>query len=210
MVVAPYAVSVPIVLTLAARFEPTTTAGLVALVLAPGALVAPAVLTAAGARRADMAGALVLGTVILSFLFVVFRASTTTLAITAAQAFVVASLAAGAMPTVRDRLLAPLRWTGQATGAAVLALAVSSAPPIDATIFLAALLLAVLTLGVAGAVAFLLRRDPVSAMAGAGTRDPVLATALAWSIGGPEATALPLVTAAILGMVAAAMIIRRR
>lgn len=210
LVVAPYAVSVPLALALAERFEPATEAGLVALALAPAALLAPAVLTASGARRADMAGALVLGTVIVSFLLVAFRASTTTLAITAVQAFVVASLAAGAMPTVRDRLLAPLRWAGYAAGVGVLGLAVASAPPIDMTVVLAGSLLFALTLGIAGGVALVLRRDPLSAVAGAGTRDPVVATALAWSLGGPEATALPLVTAAILGIVAAAMIIRRR
>jgi len=210
VVVTPYAVSVPLVLTLAERFEPATEAGLVGIALAPGALLAPAVLNAAGIRRADMAGALVLGTVILSFLLVVFRASTTTLAITAAQAFVIASSAAGAMPTVRDRLLAPLRWIGHAAGAGVLGLALASAPWVDAPIVLAAMVLAAFTIGVAGAVALILRRDPLSAIAGAGTRDPIVATALAWSLGGPEATALPLVTAAILGIVAAAMIVRRR
>src|SRR4029453_12162931 len=50
VVVAPYAVSVPLVLMLAERFEPATEAGLIAIVLSPAALVAPAALTAAGVR----------------------------------------------------------------------------------------------------------------------------------------------------------------
>ena len=210
MVLAPYAVSVPLALMLADRVEPATGAGLLAVALAPAALIAPAALSAAGVRRADMAGALALGTVIISFLLVVLRPSTTTLAITAAQAFVIASLAAGAMPTVRDRLLVPLRWAGHAAGTGVLALAVAMAPSVDTTVVVAALSSAALILGVAGAVALALRRDPISAVAGAGTRDPVVATALAWSIGGRDAAAVPLVTAAILGIAAGAMIIRRR
>ncbi|MEO8632325.1 MAG: hypothetical protein ABI466_03125 [Chloroflexota bacterium] len=210
VVTAPYAVTVPIALALAERLEPANAAGLIALALAPSALLAPALMTAAGARRADMAGALLLGTLILSFALVVTRPGTTTDAITAAQAFVVASLAAGAMPTVRDRVLRPLRWAGHLAGLAVLVLAAASAPRIDASTVLLALAALALTLGVAGLAALVLRRDRFSALAATGTRDPVVAVALASSIGGSEATGVPLVTAAILGIVAAALIIRRR
>jgi hypothetical protein len=58
--------------------------------LAPGALVAPAVVNAAGGRRADMAGALLLGTAVLSFVLVAFGPGGITLALTGAQAFAVA------------------------------------------------------------------------------------------------------------------------
>lgn len=207
---APYAVTVPIALALAERLEPANAGGLSALALAPGALLAPALMTAAGARRADMAGALLLGTVILSFALVVTRPGTTTDAVTAAQAFVVASLAAGVLPTLRDRVLPPLRWAGHLAGLAVLVLAAASAPRIDASTVLLALAALALTLGVAGLAALVLRRDVASALAATGTRDPVVAVALAWSIGGSDATGVPLVTAAILGIVAAALIIRRR
>jgi len=47
-------------------------------------------------------------------------------------------------------------------------------------------------------------------VAAVGTRDPVLATALAWSTFGVDATAVPLASAAILGIVAGALMIRRR
>jgi hypothetical protein len=67
-----------------------------------------------------------------------------------------------------------------------------------------------LTLAVAGAVALALRRDVLSALAAAGTRDPIAAIALAWSTGGSDATAVPLANAAILGIAAAALVIRRR
>lgn len=210
VVTAPYAVTVPIALAVAERLEPANAAGLIALALAPSALLAPALMTAAGARRADMAGALLLGTLILSFALVVTRPGTTTDAITAAQAFVVASLAAGAMPTIRDRVLRPLRWAGHLAGLAVLVLAAASAPRIDASTVLLALAALALALGVAGLAALVLRRDLFSALAATGTRDPVVAVAIAWSIGGSEATGVPLVTAAILGIVSAALIIRRR
>jgi len=65
-------------------------------------------------------------------------------------------------------------------------------------------------LGTAGAVALALRRDVLSAVTGVGARDPIIATALAWSTAGPGATGVPLVSAAILGIVAGALIIRRR
>ncbi len=210
LVIAPYAVSVPLALAVADRLDPRTAAGLIALALAPGALLAPAVLIAAGARRADMAGALLLGTVILSFVLVATRSGATDLALTGAQGFAVASLLAGAMPTIRDRLLAPLRWAGHVAGLAVLALAVASGPFVEVSTVVVALGAVALTLCTAGALAFVLRRDLLSALAAAGTRDPIVAVALAWSTGGSVAVGVPLVNAVILGIVAAALIIRRR
>ena len=78
-----------------------------------------------------MAGALVLGTVVISFVLVVARPQSSSLALTALQAFAVASVAAGAMPTVRDRLLVPLRWAGHLASLAVIGLALANAPRID-------------------------------------------------------------------------------
>ena len=210
LVIAPYAVSVPLAYVVAERLEAATAAGLVALALAPGALLAPALVNAAGGRRSDMAGALLLGTAILSFVLVVTRPDASTLALTGAQAFVVASLAAGAMPQVRDRILVPLRWSGYLAGLVVVVLAVAGGPAIDTDSVVVALAAALVTLVVAGAVALALRRDLLSAVAAAGTRDPIVAIALAWATGGAQATAVPLVSAAILGIVAAALVVRRR
>jgi len=203
-------VTVPLAFVVSERIDAATSAGLVALVLAPGALVAPAVVNAAGGRRADMAGALLLGTAVLSFVLVATRPGGITLALTAAQAFAVASLVAGALPTVRDRLLVPLRWAGHAGGLAVMLLAAANGPRVDVATAAAALAAVALLLGVAGAAALILRRDVFSALAATGTRDPVVATALAWSTGGVDATGVPLASAVILGIVAAALVIRRR
>jgi hypothetical protein len=210
LVVAPYAVTVPLAFAVSERLDSATSSGLVALVLAPGALLAPSVVNAAGGRRADMAGALLLGTVIVSFVLVATRAGTTTLALTAAQAFAIVSLVAGALPTVRDRLLVPLRWAGQAAGVALMLLALTSGTRVDAATLAVALAAVALLLTVAGTAALVLRRDVFSALAATGTRDPIVATALAWSTGGAEATGVPLASAVILGIAAAALVIRRR
>jgi hypothetical protein len=210
LVVAPYAVSVPLAFAVEERLDASTAAGLVALALAPGALVAPAVVASAGGRRSDMAGALVLGTLIVSFVLVVTCPVSTTLAVTAVQAFAVASLAAGAVPLLRDRILAPLRLAGHVAALAVFLLAVAGGPAIDVSVLIVATAAVVLMLVVAGAVALALRRDLMSAVAAAGTRDPTVAVALAWATGGPDATAVPLISAAILGIVAATLIVRRR
>ena len=210
LVVAPYAVSVPLALAVADRLEPATAAGLIAVALAPGALLAPALVRAAAWGRADMAGALVLGTVILSFALVATRPGASNVALTAAQAFAVASLVAGAMPTVRDRILTPLRWAGYLAALVVIALAVVSGPRLDVVSAVVAFAAFAVTVGVAGAVAIVLGRDLRSALAAVGTRDPIIAIALAWSVGGSDATAVPLVGAAILGIASAALLIRRR
>jgi hypothetical protein len=210
LVVAPFAVSVPLAFAVAERLDTATGAGLVALALAPGALLAPAVVSALGGRRADMAGALLLGTVVVSFVLVVTRPHGSSLALTAAQAFAIAALLAGAVPKVRDRLLAPLRWAGYLGIGAVIGLAIASAPKIDVGTIVVAFAAVLLVLGIAGAVALALRRDLWSALAAVGTRDPIVATALAWSTTGSDATAVPIVTAAILGIVAGALIICRR
>ena len=210
LVVAPYAVTVPLALAWSERLDPATSAGLLGLVLAPGAMLAPAVVNAAGGRRADMAGALLLGTVVVSFVLVATRPDAITLALTAAQAFAVASVVAGALPTVRDRLLVPLRWAGHAAGLAVIVLAAASAPRVDAGTVAVALAAVAVLLGVAGVAALVLGRDVFSALAATGTRDPIVATALAWSTGGADATGVPLASAVILGIASAALVIRRR
>ena len=210
LVVAPYAVSVPLAFAVSERLEPATSAGLIALLLAPGALLAPSVVNAAGGRRADMAGALLLGTVIVSFVLVATRPGAASVALTAAQAFAVASLIAGALPTVRDRILVPLRWAGHAAGLAVLLLAAASGPRVDAATVAVALAAVTVLLAVAGTAALVLRRDMFSALAATGTRDPIVATALAWSIGGADATGVPLASAVILGIAATALVYRRR
>ena len=202
--------TIPLAFAVSERLDSATSAGLVALMLAPGALLAPSFVNAAGGRRADMAGALLLGTAVLSFVLAATRPTGIGLALTAAQAFAVASLVAGALPTVRDRILVPLRWAGHAAGLAVLLLAAASGPRLEAATLAVALAAVTVVLVVAGATALVLRRDVFSALAATGTRDPIVATALGWSTGGADATGVPLASAVILGIAATALVIRRR
>lgn len=210
LVVAPYAATVPLAFVASDGLDPSAAAGLTSLAVVPGALFAPAVVSAAGGRRSDMAGALLLGTVILSVVLVATRQATGTAGLVAAQAFLAGSLVAGAMPTVRDRLALPLRWAARIAALVLIALAVASRPAFDARTVVLSLAVVTLTLVIAGVVALALRRDVLSAAAAAGTRDPVIAVALAWAVGGPDATAVPLASAVILGIVASAVVIRRR
>jgi len=143
-------------------------------------------------------------------MLVATRPAMGTAGLVAAQAFLIGSLVAGAMPTVRDRLAMPLRWAGRVAALVVVGLAAASRPHIDASTVMLSLAAVVVTIVIAGAVALALRRDVLSAMAAAGTRDPILAIALAWSTAGSSATAVPIVSAVILGIVATAVIFRRR
>jgi len=104
----------------------------------------------------------------------------------------------------------PLQWASFLAALAVILFTLGTGPPVDAVGICVAFAALAVTLAVAGATALALRRDILSALAAVGTRDPIVATALAWSMGGPEATAVPLAGAAILGIVAAALVIRRR
>jgi hypothetical protein len=150
LVIAPYAVTVPLAFAASDRLDPAPVAGLVALVLAPGALFAPAVVSAAGGRRSDMAGALVLGTVIVSIVLVATRPGTGAAAFAAAQAFLAGPLVASALPTVRDRARVPLQWSSVLATLAIIAFALGTAPRIDPVTFVVAFAALVLTLVIAG------------------------------------------------------------
>ena len=156
-----------------------------------------------------MAGALLLGTVLVSFVLNVARPGTSTLALTAVQALALASVLAGAIPTMHNRNV-PLQWASFLAALAVILFTLGTGPRVDAVGIAVAFAALAVTLGVAGATALALRRDVLSALAAGGTRDPIVATALAWSMGGPEATAVPLASAVILGIAVAALVIRRR
>jgi len=87
----------------------------------------------------------------------------------------------------------------------LLGVAVLGGPSLDAAGAVAALVLFVATVGAALLLARLTRTDARSAIAGAGTRDPAVATALALALGGPGATGIPLYSAALLLVLGAAL-----
>ncbi len=156
--------------------------------------------------RADLAGALVLGTVLASLLIVGSRGALAAGALfTATEAFAISAMVANGLPTLRDAVLVPLRLIGWAAVALIFVTAVVVAPPLfDAPpigtdpplIVMSAIVAgALLVVGAvaSAAVACLTGRDVAAAVGGAGLRDPALAVALATVTAGPDSVGVPLV-----------------
>ena len=201
------------VLAVAARLggpllDPAIATGVLALTAAPAALALAPRAGALGGRR-DTAGAFLLGTLVVWLILVVTGAPGGTAALPGIQAFALAAAVAAAMPKVRDLLLRPIGWIGDAALLVLLGVAVRDAPPLGIAPVVAAG--AVLALGTvaAGAAARIGGRDRPSAVIGSGTRDPGVAVALAAAAGG-GATAVPLAYAAVLALASAAAWLRTR
>lgn len=158
--------------------------GAIVLAIMPAPLLGPAILTRMGGRM-DLAGALVLGTLLLSLLVMASREAIGSTALSTALAtFAVAAMVANGVPTLRDRLLAPLSVAGVASAATIAALAVVMAPIVDLNVMIAAAALFVAGVSTSAVVAVLTRRDVVAAIAGAGLRDPLLAVAFEVAVSG--------------------------
>jgi hypothetical protein len=198
-----------IAVALEGRVDPAISAGALALALVPAPLAAGGIVSRMRGR-ADLAGALGLGTVIVSLLSVGSRGALAAGGLFAAtEAYAIAAMLASALPPVRDALLGPLRLVGWAAFAAVLVLALPEVPPIDGWTVLVAAALFVSGILAAAAVAIATRRDVVAAVAGAGLRDPALAIALAAVALPPGSTGVPLVYAVFCLGLAALALLRR-
>jgi hypothetical protein len=209
-----------VALALQSRVPGTVAAGAIALAIVPAPLVAPEIVGRMRGR-ADLAGALVLGTALASLLVVGSRGTLAGGALfTATEAFAVAAMLANALPTIRDALLPVLRAVGWGAVALVALTALMSAPPFidpppigtDPPLALqsavVALMLLVAGTGSAVIVAHLTARDEIAAIGGAGLRDPTLAIALATITAGPDSTGVPLaygVGVVLLGGIALAL-----
>jgi len=192
----------------AGSLEPKAYAAAIAVALAPAPLAAPE-LVARMRGRMDLAGALVLGTVALSLLFVGGRGPGAAAGLfTAVEAYAVPAMFANALPTVRDRLLPLLRPAGWLAFAAVVAVGIASAPAIDGTTILVALGLLIAGVVSATAVGLGTGRDITAAIAGGGLRDPALAVPLALAIGADAA--IPLVYGVGVGVIAVLGLLRSR
>lgn len=183
-------------------------AGVAALVVSPAPLIGPELLIRGG-RRGDTAGVLVLGTAIVSLALLAARPIAEPAAVMAGvEAFAIPALLANAIPVVRDAVLAPIRWLAWLAAAGVVVATVASGPSLDAYAVVAAA--AVLAVGVlaAAVAAWVESRDLVTAITGAGLRDPVVACAIALAAG-PAAVAVPLVYAVFCLGLAAVLLLRR-
>ena len=184
-----------VALALAGRVDERVSEGALALAVVPAPLIGPGIVGRMRGR-ADLAGALALGTVLLSLLLAGGRSAPAAAALfTATEAYALPAMFGNALPTIRDRLLTPLRWIGFAAAAATLLVTALAVPAIDGVTI--AVALAVLCAGAASSalVANVAGRDIAAAMAGGGLRDPVLAVALIAVTTGPESAGVPLVYA---------------
>ena len=171
------------------------------LALSPSPLIGPAVARFLNAR-AETVGALLTGTVVLSFPLVLAAIPGIAAQTNGALfAFVIGTAIAGAVPTMRDAVLPIIdgaRYVALAVilGAAGLA-ALSFVDP--RAIGIAAM---VLLVGTASAAigALLFGGDGLAAAIGAGTRDPAVAAGLAISAGFAGGAAVPLAYAALLAL----------
>jgi hypothetical protein len=195
LIVVPAVAMGAIALFLQGRVDDRVAAGAIALAVVPAPFIAPEIVGRMRGR-ADLAGALVLGTVLASLLVVGSRGALAAGALfMATEAFAISAMVANGLPTVRDALLAPLRVIGViALVVLLLATPVWSAivdPPasLDVGLVLSSAL-AAFALLLAGLVATVLvarvlGRDVPAAIGGAGLRDPALAVVLAVVTAGP-------------------------
>jgi hypothetical protein len=219
LIVVPAVAMGAIALFLQGRVDDRVAAGAIALAVVPAPFIAPEIVGRMRGR-ADLAGALVLGTVLASLLVVGSRGALAAGALfMATEAFAISAMVANGLPTVRDALLAPLRVIGViALVVLLLATPVWSAivdPPasLDVGLVLSSAL-AAFALLLAGLVATVLvarvlGRDVPAAIGGAGLRDPALAVVLAVVTAGPASAAVPLCYA-VFCLVLAALSLRAR
>ncbi|GAC1695055.1 MAG: hypothetical protein NVS9B6_00080 [Candidatus Limnocylindrales bacterium] len=199
-----------LVLVAAARLagpflDPVTAMGLLALASAPAALALATRAGAVGGRR-DTAGAFLLGTVVVWLVLVVTGAPGGSAALPGIQAFALAAGVAAGLPKVRDAVLAPIGWIGDAAllvllGAGLAAAQQSAAVTLGSAFVDLGLAAGVLVLGtsVAAVAARIARRDQPSALIGSGTRDAGVAIAMSVAVGG-GATMVALAYAGLLAL----------
>ena len=206
LVVLPYGPGLLLVALLGPALTDSDRAGLLAVAIAPALLSAPALATAMGGRM-DRAGALLVGTIAASFVLSLVRAGAAGGAMQNAMlAFVVGAGVTSMAPMLPAVARTAVQRLGDVGSVVLLAVAIVGGPSLGPTAALAALALFVTTIGVAALVARIAGVDVRSAIAGAGTRDPAVATALAATIAGPGAGGIPLYSAALLLVFGAAFV----
>ena len=209
-------------LALQGRVDGRIAAGAIALAIVPAPLVAPEIVGRMRGR-ADLAGALALGTVIVSLLVIGSRGALAAGALFAGtEAFAISAMVANGLPVIRDLVLMPLRLIGWIAVALVLVTAVIPAssllfegppigtePPLIVTSAIVAFALFATGVLASVVVTRTLGGDPRAVLGGAGLRDPALGVALATIASGPDSTGVPLLYAVFcLGL--AAFALRRR
>ena len=190
VLVVPFAAMTGVAYVIGASIDTRLYGSALAVVLVPGPLLAVDVVTRMRGRM-DLAGALVLGTIVISLLFVGGQGALAAGALfTAMEAYALPAMIANALPTLRDRLRLPITIAARAAFAAVLVLAALTAPPLDQADVLAAVALLAAGIGGAALAALATGREITGSIAGAGLRDPALALVFAGVVGADAGVAL--------------------
>jgi hypothetical protein len=206
VVVLPYGAGLLIVAAIGPALPEADRIGLAAVAIAPALLAAPALAGAIGGRM-DRSGALLIGTIAMWWILSLVRGSFGP-AQNAMLAFIVGAGITSALPMLPELVRTVVRRLGDAAFIVLAAIAVTGANPFDVTIVLAALALVAAVAGAAVLVARIGGVDVPSALAGAGSRDPAVATALVVASGG--STAIPLYTGILLLALSAALALWNR
>lgn len=209
LLVLPYAAGLLVLPFVGAGVREPDRIGLTAVAIAPGLLAGQALAGRLGARM-DRVGALLAGSIGVSFVLALVRGGgTASTAQTAMLAFVVSAGVTSGLPMLPGVVRTVARWLGDLGALVLIAIAALRSDEIGSATVIAALVLFGVTMLSATVVSRIGGVDLRSALVGAGTRDPAAATALAIGAGG--ATVVPALSALLLAVVlAAAAILNRR
>ncbi len=206
VVVLPYGAGLLVVTLLGPTLSDADRIGLAAVAIAPALLAAPSLARATGGRM-DRAGALLVGTIAMWWILSLVRGSFGP-AQNAMLAFIVGAGITSAVPMLPEILRTVVRRLGDAAFIVLVAIAATGAVAFDATNALAAIALFVAIVGAVLLAARVGGVDVPSALAGAGSRDPAVATALAVAAGG--STVIPLFSGILLLALSAGLGLRNR
>jgi hypothetical protein len=194
--VLPYGVALAVVALVGPALPEPDRLGLTAVAVAPALLTAPALATAIGGRM-DRAGALVVGSIGMWLVLTLTRGPA---AAAAAQGAMLPFILGAGVTSIVPMLPQLVRTVAQRVGdlafLVLIAIALSGAGELNAANGLAALALSVAIAATTGVVARIGGVDLRSALAGAGSRDPAVATGLAIAVGG--SVAIPLYSGLLL------------
>jgi len=202
----PYGAALVILAVLGPALSDGDRIGLAAVAIAPALLSAPALADVIGGRM-DRSGALLVGTIAMWWILSLGRGAFGP-AQNAMLAFIVGAGITSAVPMLPELVRTIVRRLGDVAFIVLALIAVTGAPALDATNGLAAIALFVAVAGATVQVARVGGVDVPSALAGAGSRDPAVATALAVAAGG--STAIPLYSGILLLALSAALALRNR
>lgn len=206
MVVLPYAAALAVLAISGPLLDDADRVGLAAVATAPALLAAVSLATAIGGRM-DRTGALLVGTIGAWWVLSLVRGILGP-AQNAMLPFIVGAGINSFFPMLHPVARTVIQRLGDLAFLFLIATAIGGAAGLNATNGLAAIALFLAVAGTAVVAGRLGGVDLASSLAGGGTRDPAVATALAIGLGG--STAIPLYGGVLQLALAAALVVRNR